>query len=220
VNEYQFNFAGAALAALPSGALWWRDGRLLVVSDLHLGKSGRVARIGGLMLPPYETADTLARLERDIDATGATAVICLGDSFDDPAASADLDSDTSDWIARLQAGREWIWVEGNHDPGALGLSGTYQREVSLNGLTLRHIAKPDAIGEVSGHYHPKARVGEVSRPCFLIDANRVLLPAYGTYTGGLRCWSEPLCSLMGAEALAVLTGERCIPVPMPRKEQA
>ena len=220
MNGYDFICAGNTLTALPSGALWWRDQQVLVASDLHLGKSGRIARIGGLMLPPYETADTLARLERDIDATGAKTVICLGDSFDDPAASAELERDTRDWIARLQAGRSWIWVEGNHDAGALGLGGSYRHEVALGGLTLRHIAEPGADAEVSGHYHPKARVGGVSKPSFLIDATRVILPAYGTYTGGLRCWSEPLCSLMGPKALAVLTGTRCIPVPMPRVQNA
>lgn len=205
---------------MPSGALWWADQSALIVSDLHLGKSGRIARVGGLMLPPYETSDTLLRLGRDIESTGAGRVICLGDSFDDPAASAELDEDTHGWIAWLQAGREWIWVEGNHDPGALGLGGSYRHEVSRGGLTFRHIADANAVAEVSGHYHPKARIGGVSKPCFLIDAHRIILPAYGTYTGGLRCNSDPLLGLMGPDALAVLTGARCIPAPMPGRSRA
>lgn len=217
MNEYTVTLGGEALTALPSGALWWAREATLIVSDLHLGKSDRFARTSGLLLPPYETSDTLQRLERDITVRDARRVVCLGDSFDDPAASADITPEVRDWIARLQADRDWIWVEGNHDPGVLGLGGSYRGEWRAGALILRHIAVPQASGELSGHYHPKAQVGGRSHPCFLADAARIILPAYGTYTGGLRCTSEPLATLMGPDAIAVLTGKACIPVPMPRR---
>lgn len=76
MNGRSFIFAGTELTLLGSGALWWGEAGLLCVSDLHLGKSERMARRGGDMLPPYETRDTLTRLEADIEATGARSVVC------------------------------------------------------------------------------------------------------------------------------------------------
>lgn len=219
MNSRTFQLAGVPLSALASGALWWPDERVLCVSDLHLGKSDRIARRTGAMLPPYETADTLARLDADIARTRPETVICLGDSFDDDDAAEMIGDEPLLWLLRLQAGRRWIWVEGNHDPGRLAPGGTHRGEIALGPLTFRHIAAGAGTGEVSGHYHPKAvvsgRAGRVSRPCFLYDGDRVILPAYGTYTGGLR-WNDPaLIALLAPEARAILTGSTVLELPVP-----
>jgi len=220
MSHHAFTLAGETLHALPSGALYWPAQALLCVSDLHFGKSERRVRRGGMVLPPYEVQDTLTRLQTDLDQTKAATVICLGDSFDDLAATDGLPDDARLWIARLQAGRRWIWVEGNHDPGPVDLGGTHLADVTLPPLFFRHIALPAGIGEISGHYHPKAvlhsRAGSLSRPAFLIDRNRVILPAYGTYTGGLRSSDTVLSALLGPDAIAVLTGKAALVVPMPR----
>lgn len=221
MNGLDFSFVGALLTALGSGALWWRERDLLCVSDLHLGKSERMARRGGSALPPYETRDTLNRLAADLSFTQARHVVCLGDSFDDLGAAQALPEDERLWILGLQAGRRWDWIEGNHDPGPVGLGGTHLSELSLGPLTFRHIAVPGSRGEVSGHYHPKATVRargrSISRPAFLFDTSRLILPAYGTYTGGLRSQSRVLCDLMDADARAVLTGPQPVAIPMPGK---
>jgi hypothetical protein len=171
-------------------------------------------------LPPYETRDTLVRLDADIAATAPDTLICLGDSFDDTAAARGLDDEISEWLIRLMAGRRWIWIEGNHDPGPVDLGGTYLASFAQPPLTFRHIAEPGAVDEVSGHYHPKARLAaggrSRARPCLLHDSNRVILPAYGTYTGGLRSDAAALCALMAPDAIAVLTGPTPRPIPMPR----
>ena len=217
MNGYAFTLAGAELTALPSGALWWGAQRLLCVSDLHLGKAERAARRALSALPPYETRDTLARLEAEVDRHAPAMVICLGDSFDDDAAARALSEQDRIWIARLQAGRRWCWLEGNHDTGPVDLGGEHLAELTLGPLTFRHIAEAGAVGEVSGHYHPKAGVrGGPSRPCFLLDAARLILPAFGTYTGGLRVRDPALAGLMAPGALAILTGAEARPIPMPR----
>ncbi|MEM6896616.1 MAG: ligase-associated DNA damage response endonuclease PdeM [Pseudomonadota bacterium] len=220
MNGHVFLLAGAELTALPSGALWWAERRVLVVSDLHFGKSDRVARRSGAMLPPYETQDTLTRLEADMRATGAGTIVCLGDSFDDLAAAESLSETERLWLARLQAGRRWVWIEGNHDPGPVDFGGTHLAELPTPPLTFRHIARPGFAGEVSGHYHPKAQLHArgrvISRACFLYDSDRVILPAYGTYTGGLRSDDAALRQIMRAEARAVLTGAQAHVIPMPR----
>ncbi|PZR00548.1 MAG: ligase-associated DNA damage response endonuclease PdeM [Cereibacter sphaeroides] len=216
MNAYAFTFAGEILIALPSGALHWPARNLLCLSDLHLGKSERLARRGGTLLPPYETRETLNRLDHDLTATDAHHVICLGDSFDDDEASASLDAEEVGTLVRLMAGRDWIWIAGNHDPAPTGFGGRHCAELSEGPLTFRHIAGPVQGGEISGHYHPKASIAGRSRPCFLIDAMRVILPAYGSYTGGLRTTDEALLALMKPDSLAVLTGRRALVVPMAR----
>ena len=216
MNFHAFTLADQALHALATGALYWPAQDLLCVSDLHLGKSERLARRGGSLLPPYETRETLTRLDGALAATGARHVVCLGDSFDDGAAEGGIDEDDRLRLSALMAGRRWTWIAGNHDPAPLALGGTHRAELSAGRLTFRHIAVPGARGEVSGHFHPKASVAGLSRPCFLIDAARVILPAFGCYTGGLRASDPALAALMEPRALAVLTGPQALAIPMPR----
>ncbi|MBO9400106.1 ligase-associated DNA damage response endonuclease PdeM [Shimia sp. R9_3] len=220
MNGVSITLAGCTLSALGSGALWWEDQRLLVVSDLHLGKSERVLRRGGPAIPPYETRDTLLRLEEVLEATEASTVVCLGDSFDDVEAARALSDDERLWIARLQAGRRWVWIEGNHDPGPVDLGGAHLSELPLPPLTFRHIAQTGRSSEISGHFHPKVsvqtRLRKISRPAFLFDSDRIILPAFGTYTGGLRSDNKALSELMRPEAMAVITGQTPRLVTMPR----
>jgi len=211
MNCHAFILGSARLQAMGSGALYWAEEDLLLVSDLHFGKSERLARRGGSLLPPYETRDTLTRLEADLNTTGAARVICLGDSFDD--AEAVLSTNELSWLTRLMSGRDWTWVLGNHDPAPMGVGGTHLPQVEIGPIVLRHIAAGTGQ-EVSGHYHPKARLAGMARPCFLIDRRHVIMPAYGTYTGGLWCHDEVLDAMMGDGAIAVLTGPRPVAFPL------
>ena len=130
-----------------------------------------MARRGGAMLPPYETTDTILRLEADLRTTGATTVVCLGDSFDDLEAERSLPENEKLWLTRLQAGLRWIWIEGNHDPGPVEIAGSHLAELPLPPVVFRHEAKTGVSGEISGHYHPKARLNlrgsSYVRPCLL-----------------------------------------------------
>ena len=220
IGALRFALRGAVLEAMPSGALLWPDEGMLVVSDLHLGKSERMARRGGAFLPPYETRETLRRLAADVHGTGAGTVLCLGDSFDDLEAAGNLAGPEVMALGALMAGRRWIWVEGNHDPGPLPFGGERAAEVAAGPLLFRHVAaagRPGAAGEVSGHWHPKIAVAGVSRACFVIDGARAILPAYGAYTGGLHVGHPEIDGRMGPGAVAVLTapeGGRAVAVPL------
>ncbi|MGJ8621660.1 MAG: ligase-associated DNA damage response endonuclease PdeM [Yoonia sp.] len=212
MNSHAFIFCGTDCVALPSGALFLPDHGVLCVSDLHMGKSERIARRSGVMLPPYQDQDTLQKLQDDIDGTAPQTVICLGDSFDDLTAAQELPEDIRLWLTRMQAGRRWIWIEGNHDPGPIDLGGTHHNAMAVGTLTFRHIATR-ANAEVSGHYHPKHRLAGRSRPAFLVSQDRMIMPAYGTYTGGLASDSAALRNLFDSAPLAILTGSKAIAVP-------
>ncbi len=220
MNVLEFSFRSETLHALPSGALYWPAQTLMVVSDLHLGKSARAARFGGAQLPPYETTETLTRLSTDLAATKARSVICLGDSFDAPMLQSVLPEADLLTLTTLQAGLDWTWIEGNHDPGPVQLGGTHRRSITIGALHFRHIAEPTPTpGEVTGHYHPKATLSlrgrSLTRPCFLFDETRLILPAYGAFTGGLHSRNPALTRLMTPNAQAILTGPKPCKIPMP-----
>lgn len=213
VDGYEFTLSGMRLTAFASGALWCEQARLLAVSDLHLGRSERIARLGGALLPPYEVQDTLLRLDADIASCNPRVVVCLGDSFDDMAA-AELADGPLLWLSRLMAGRRWVWIAGNHDPAPVALAGEHRKELAVGPLIFRHIAEPGSQGEVSGHYHPKFKLSGQALRCFLADGARVVMPAYGTYTGGMEAHDPVIAALFKADALAILTGALARPVPL------
>ncbi len=183
--------AGVELLADVCGALFHEEDRVLLVADLHLEKGSSLAR-RGMLLPPYDTAATLAKLGAAVARTRPRLVVALGDSFHDRTGAARMGEGDRAVLAALQAGREWLWLAGNHDPAPPeGLGGTAAAEWRLGPLTLRHEPKPGAgAGEIAGHLHPVAIVagagGAVRRRAFVSDGFRCIMPAFGAYAGGLN----------------------------------
>jgi hypothetical protein len=184
--------AGETVVAERDGSLWWPGARALVFADLHFEKGSAFAGRGSL-LPPYDTAATLAAMAAAIARRAPAVVVCLGDSFHDSGAPGRLDAADARSLAGLVAGRRWFWIAGNHDPAPpTGLGGAVAAEWRAGALRFRHQAEvAAAAGEVSGHFHPKARIRAkgrvIARRCFLEDGRRLILPAYGAYAGGLDC---------------------------------
>ena len=182
------SIAGVTLVADLSGAFFWESERLLIVSDLHLEKGSSYAT-RGVLLPPYDTVATLARLAAVIARHDPRSVIALGDSFHDRKAHERLAPADRQAVAALQARRDWIWIAGNHDPALpRDIGGVVASEVAVGGIVFRH-EPTGAAGEIAGHLHPKARVTTrgrtMERRCFASDGMRAVMPAFGAYTGGL-----------------------------------
>ena len=182
------SIAGVSFIADLSGALFWDEQKLLVVSDLHLEKGSSFAA-RGVLLPPYDTAATLSRLSAVIARHDPRMVIALGDSFHDREAHQRLSRSDRDALSALQARREWIWISGNHDPALPSdLGGIVATEVAIGPIHFRH-EPSGAYGEIAGHLHPKARVAArgraMERRCFASDGERAVMPAFGAYAGGL-----------------------------------
>jgi DNA ligase-associated metallophosphoesterase len=204
--ERVVGIAGISLLAVPSGALYWPEQGILVVADLHLEKGSSLASRGVLM-PPYDTAATLAQLARLVTNYAPRCVVALGDSFHDYGGSARLSDEDRESLLIMQRGREWIWITGNHDPEpAYGIGGAFSDVMASGPLTFRHLPTGEA-GEISGHLHPVARVSHrgrtVSRRCFAADEMRLNMPAFGAFAGGLNIRNAAFANLFGTLAFTV-----------------
>ncbi len=197
---------GVAAVCDPFGALYLPDAGILVVSDLHLEKGAAFAR-RGMMLPPYDTLATLTVLSAVIARYDPKLVISLGDNFHDRVGSAHLPEAFRALIVNMARGREWIWINGNHDPdGTVDLPGSSADEMHYGSLTFRHEPKGGPQnGEIAGHLHPAATVRRrekvIRRPCFATDGARLLMPAFGVMSGGLDLGHKAMKGLFDNTAL-------------------
>ena len=217
----------AHFVADPMGALYWREERLLAVADLHLEK-GSAYGARRVFLPPYDTATTLAALGVLIARYAPRAVLALGNSFHDIGGGARLAAQDRAALVRLQHGRDWIWIAGNHDPFLpADLGGARAAEIEIGGIRFRH--EPEAqtgASEIAGHLHPTARVagagGSVRRRCFVSDALRCVLPAFGAYAGGLNLCDSAFAALflrggpvfahvLGRDRIYRVAQDQCLP---------
>ena len=218
--------AGEAAVCDRRGVLYFPEHGLLVVSDLHLEKGSALARRGTLA-PPYDTAATLLRLQAVIADYRPAAVVSLGDSFHDGGGAARMHDAFRAQLEALMAGRDWFWVAGNHDPEApAGLGGKTAREIAVGGVSFRHEPSRQRVeGEIAGHLHPCARIVQrgrsVRRRCFVADGGRMIMPAFGAYTGslnvldrayaGLFCRENLTAYLLGASRVFALPGSMLRP---------
>jgi DNA ligase-associated metallophosphoesterase len=222
--------AGVSLVADLAGALYWPDEGVLIVSDLHLEKGSAFAARGVLM-PPYDTAATLEVLARVIARHAARIVIALGDNFHDGGGPARLAATDRAQLHELQRGRDWVWIAGNHDPDPReGIGGVFARALALGPLSFRHEPTEggrgggigggsrcesfsETYGEISGHLHPAARIHQrgrtQTRKCFATDGKRLVMPAFGAFTGGLNIRNAAFLQVFGALGFtAHLIGQR------------
>jgi DNA ligase-associated metallophosphoesterase len=203
--------AGVAAALDLSGAMYLCDHDALVVADLHFEKGSSFARRGSL-LPPYDTRETMGPLALAIERYRPRTVIALGDSFHDLDGPDRLVADDRAALARLQNGRQWIWITGNHDrtlPPSIG--GEVVEKLALGALVLRHEPVAGATCELAGHLHPVGKVvmrgRGVRRRCFVTDGERCILPALGAYAGGLNACDPAIRRLFPQGFTAHLIGE-------------
>lgn len=208
-----FSFGQQQFVPSAEGALHWPSAAALLVADLHLEKASWFARFGQ-MLPPYDSIATLVALEREVERTGVTKLFCLGDSFHDRFGCDRLPKQARDLLTALTARLDWVWIVGNHDSGFLDhCGGRIAAEIESDGIVLRHEAeRGEPRPEISGHFHPKLRVNlkgrNVARRCFVVSQTKLILPAFGSLTGGLDAHHPEILGKVGpgAAALVPVTG--------------
>ncbi|MBV9786273.1 MAG: ligase-associated DNA damage response endonuclease PdeM [Acidisphaera sp.] len=207
------HLAGERLLLDPAGALIWPEARLLAVADLHLEKGSSFARRGHL-LPPWDTRATLDRLSLLLRRYHPRTIVALGDSFHDAAGAGRMLPGEAALLGAMTEAARFIWVTGNHDPAPpAGIAGEPTDEYRQGSLLFRHIGRgspAEGTGEICGHHHPKASVPArgcaVTRPCFVADGRRIMLPAFGAYTGGLDVGSHAIAALFPRGGRVFLLG--------------
>jgi DNA ligase-associated metallophosphoesterase len=216
----RFSFCNQELMALPQGAVFWPARRALLVADLHLEKASWFARLGQ-MLPPYDTLATLSDLTALVVSMGAEEIWCLGDSFHDRHGCDRLPAKAREMLTALTAATRWTWITGNHDPGiADHCGGAIVDDAEVDGLLLRHQADPrEPRPELSGHFHPKLRIThrgrQVSRRCFVATERKLILPAFGSLTGGLDAGHPEIVRAVGPRAEALIpVADRLLRFPL------
>lgn len=207
----QVSVQGVCLALRASGALWLAAPQTLVVADLHLEKGSAYAARGQL-LPPYDTRETLRRLLGEVAALRPSRVIFLGDTLHDGRAEMRISPEDANTVRALAAGLDLVWVVGNHDSdGPANLPGRCVQTVEIDALILRHEPQPGVQpGEVAGHLHPCAKVKgrgrSVRRRCFATDGQRLVMPAFGAFGGGLNIKDAAFTPLFAKPPLAAVLG--------------
>jgi uncharacterized protein len=225
VPARDIELCGERLYGDSSGALFWPSEHLLIIADLHLEKGSSFAR-RGVLLPPYDTAATLASLSAVIERHNPRTVISLGDSFHDGEGAQRLSPQDRDTLAGLQRGRDWVWIAGNHDPDpAVEIGGVFCDTVAVGPFVFRHEPGNSDDNEIAGHLHPVARVATrgrtVMRKCFASDGHRLVMPAFGAYTGGLNVRDRAFAAvfqaldftahMLGQTRLYAIAAAYCLP---------
>lgn len=207
-SSRELSICGKTFVADLSGALYWPAEKALIVADLHLEKGSSYASKGQL-LPPYDTRDTLIRLAQAIDRHDVSKIIALGDNCHDDSAIDRMDEDDLAILAILQEDQDWLWISGNHDPVIDNrLGGHSAPSVTVEGLTFRHHPRSGRVThEIAGHMHPAARLSmygtTIRRPCFLANGRRIVLPAFGAFTGGLNVLDDAFLPMFGMDGFSV-----------------
>lgn len=208
----KITFGGHDLLLHPSGALYWPEEKLLVVSDMHLEKGSHFA-LKGFFLPPYDSHRTLSLLSDVIRMINPARLLLLGDAFHDAKGYARMGAKELGLFEKLRT-VDPIWIRGNHDgdfvpDGFLGME-----EYSLRGLTFRHEPIQGGAQEISGHLHPKVEIGRSGRPCFIENGSKMIMPAFGAYTGGLFVTHKAIAAHMGANSrIYALGNEKVYAIP-------
>jgi len=187
MNAAPIHRAGHRFMLDPAGIIYWPAQKTLIVADLHLEKASAKAK-QGQFVPPYDSRTTLDRLGRLVRRYQPETIIALGDSFHDPRGRSRMLAEDAARMERLERSHRVIWIAGNHDP-----SESNPTALMIETVALRHqaavVAESAFEFELSGHFHPKAsiitRAARITRPCFVVDHQRVILPSFGAYTGGL-----------------------------------
>ena len=220
-NSQHLSICGKSFVADVSGALFWPSEYALIVADLGLGQaSSYIAR--GVPGPAADAKETLVKLAKTIDSYGARTVIVLGHDFADwgtaPSESAPaIDDDILQILKIMQEDCEWIWIDTAHPCSDEPVSGresgtkpigTVVGELTAAGITLRHKPTSHAMThEIAGCLQPAARVSTyghvMRRPCFIGNGRRLILPAFGSYSGGVNVLDQSFDHLFGKSGLTV-----------------
>ena len=192
-TSYAIPFAQHDFILDGAGALYWPAFGILVVSDLHLEKGSYFASLGQ-PLPVYDTLDTIDRIARMIAIYQPEHVIALGDNMHDAKALRRmLPQDLHQLETVCASVTQWSWIVGNHDKDDYSVSVlrnmNFYVDLTVANVVFSHDFLENVEYQIIGHYHPKTAVKTAAQTvrgkCFIVTDKKILMPAFGSYTGGL-----------------------------------
>ncbi len=213
-SSYCTEFGGEVFEMHPSGALYWPSQLSLLVADLHFEKGSSYHKTGQF-LPPYDTHQTLEKLETVIKYFKPRRIFFLGDTFHDMSAWKRMPDVNKSRLLDVVEDLEVVWIEGNHDQGGLPDRFKSVKNIEVDGITLRHIMQRSFIGpEISAHFHPagviKFRGMRIRRPCFIKSGQKFVVPSFGVLTGGLDFSDDAFEDFHNCKTHLFFLGERKI----------
>lgn len=190
--ELGLQLGEALLVLLADRAVWWPAQRTLFVADVHLGKDA-VFRAHGLPIPVGSTVDDLGRLAALCQRHEAKHLTVLGDLVHGRP-GPDLIAEVGAWREALSDVAVQL-VRGNHDRHLQTLPSQWRMDETGEGrheaLRLVHApsGEPPRVAELAGHLHPVCRLRDgradaLRVPVFWLRGTRLVLPAFGSFTGG------------------------------------
>lgn len=188
--EQSMIFAGETFVLNNQRSMYWPKYQRLILSDLHLGKSAHF-RKHGFAIPNILHQNDLYRLQQLIHHYQPKQLIIVGDFL-----HAGENKEVFDWNKYIQQypDLQVILIKGNHDKltdeffQKLHIHSIYTQWI-VNGICFTH--QPHTVTDIptiSGHYHPGIQLtllknSRKSFPCFAIEDNQLILPAFSQFTG-------------------------------------
>ena len=197
-------FANQNFSIFPNGELYWQNKKTLIISDLHFEKGSFFSETRQF-IPPFDTIETLRQLSKFIDDHPVEMIIFLGDLVHDKFAFQRMALEAKELFFEILKNINCTLTVGNHDDTSflkdIGLNLT--ENIMIDDICFSHHPRIDKKFSVFGHYHPKVRLKINSRgiwtPCFIANKEKLLMPSYGYFTGGLSIKSLEIQKLFEPE---------------------
>ncbi|MFP4845948.1 ligase-associated DNA damage response endonuclease PdeM [Winogradskyella sp. PE311] len=171
-------------------AIYWPNENAIVLSDLHIGKTGHFKK-HGIPIPDAILQKDLERLEFLIHHYRAKKMLVVGDLFH---AQYNEDMVTfKTWLLKFK-GLKIILIKGNHDRLSKKImtefNFTTETELELHPFLFVHepLESHNDKFTISGHIHPGIIISgkgkqKLKLPCYHINRNQIILPAFSLFTG-------------------------------------
>ena len=200
MTNLMIEFADQKFHLLPSGGIFWQDEEILILADLHLEK-GSGFREQNNFLPPYDTQETLSLLQETIKNLSPKKVLLLGDSMHDSQSFHRMPLHLKKYLEAIMVESDLVWIRGNHDATIRGFPWALSNVFIAKAITFRHEMQVGFKGpEISGHFHPVGQIKfkgvKLTGRCFLLSEEKLIIPAFGTYTGGLNIKNAALSKVL------------------------
>ena len=206
-DQKRIVFCGQHFILDALGCMFHIESKTLVFSDLHLEKGSYLISQGN-PLPMIDTLDTILKIQKCIDVYKPETVIALGDSLHDVHALERMHPDDKAFIMKIcQSVQHWHWIMGNHDKNPekqdLFTQFNFSSKIVTEQFQYVHDVENTDLPQIIGHFHPKASINigpqTIRGKCFLITEKLIVMPAFGTFTGGLDIHSEAIEKLLNGQ---------------------